>query len=319
VTLTRTVRAIAYSANGQTNAEADAVTVTFVPRLIHLSQQGGGTVTVNPSQPSYALGQSVTLTATPALYYAFLRWSDGVTTSNRTITIGTNNFYTAIFTNTIPLETQVVPQWQWSFGGSLNDDCRIVKQTTDGGYILGGYSYSGITGNKTTSNFGDQDYWVVKIDGSGNKVWENSFGGGGGDLLFTLEQTSDGGYILGGTSVSSVSGNKTSASYGGLDYWVVKIDGNGNKVWENSFGGSGYEAVYSLQQTSDGGYILGGYSASGVSGNKTSASYGDDDYWVVKIDGSGNKMWENSFGGSGYEEVYSLQQTSDGGYILGAL
>src|SRR5262245_48713199 len=83
------------------------------------------------------------------------------------------------------------------------------------------------------------------------------------------------------------------------------------KQWDKTFGGSGYEDFKSLQQTSDGGYILGGRSDSGISGNKTQASKGSGDYWVIKLDASGNKTWDRSFGGSNYEEFQSLQQTSD--------
>jgi hypothetical protein len=214
-------------------------------------------------------------------------------------------------------QTPSASQWQQTFGGTGTNECRIVKQTADGNYILGGYSNSGISGNKTSANFGAYDFWVLKVDGNGNKLWENTFGGSATDAMYGLQPTSDGGYILGGNSSSPVSGNKTNGSYGINDYWVVKIDGNGNKVWDRSYGGTSGDQLWSLQQTSDGGYILGGYSGSGVSGNKGSTNHGGEDYWVVKIDGNGNKIWDKSFGGSADDELWSLQQTSDGGYILG--
>jgi hypothetical protein len=219
----------------------------------------------------------------------------------------------------ISVHAQTVPEieWQRSFGGSSSDLCQIVKQTSDGGYILGGTSSSDVSGNKTSMHYGGDDYWVIKIDGNGNKLWENSFGGSDTDSLQSLEPTSDGGYILGGVSHSPVSGNKTSVSFGRGDYWVVKIDADGNKVWEQSFGGSDNDRLESLQQTSDGGYILGGSSYSGVSGNKTAVVLGNRDFWVVKIDGDGEKVWESSFGGAEDDSLFSLQQTSDGGYILG--
>src|SRR6185369_13969456 len=98
--------------------------------------------------------------------------------------------------------------------------------TSEGGYILGGRSASGVSGNKTTANFGSNDVWLVKLDASGNKQWEQVFGGSGFDYLNSQQQTSDGGHILGGTSSSGVSGNKTSPSYGGYDFWPVKVDAN---------------------------------------------------------------------------------------------
>jgi hypothetical protein len=211
-------------------------------------------------------------------------------------------------------------QWQQSFGGADYDELTSVQQTRDGGYILGGDSFSGISGNKTSISYGSSDYWVIKLDGSGHKVWEQSFGGANDERLSCVQQTSDGGYILGGYSKSGVSGNKTSTNhsyYDSYDYWVIKLDGGGNKVWENSFGGTDFEILLSLQQTTDGGYILGGFSNSDVSGSKTSTNYGGNDYWVIKLDAGGNEVWEKSFGGTNDDGLYSLQQTSDGGYILG--
>src|SRR5688572_27296912 len=90
-----------------------------------------------------------------------------------------------------------------------------------------------------------------------------------------------------------------------------------NKLWDKTFGGSDVNYFSGLQQTSDGGYILGGYSNSGISGDKTQSSRGFGDFWVIKVDASGIKTWDKTFGGSGGEVLSSVQQTSDGGYILG--
>jgi len=150
-----------------------------------------------------------------------------------------------------------------------------------------------------------------------SKQWDKDFGGNGGDQLNFSQQTSDGGYILGGYSFSGISGDKTEASRGSNDFWVVKIDANGAKQWDKRFGGTGSDALNSLQQTSDGGYILGGTSSSGISGDKTEASRGGNDFWVVKIDANGTKQWDKRFGGSGSDNLNSVRQTSEGGYILG--
>lgn len=208
-------------------------------------------------------------------------------------------------------------QWERSFGGSETDFANLVEATSDGGYILGGYSYSDASGSKSSASYGLGDYWVVKLDASGNKQWDKSFGGTGFDGINALQQTSDGGYVLGGISFSDVSGNKTSVNHGAGDYWIVKLDATGNKLWEKSYGGSSNEVLHAMQRTSDGGYILGGISFSGVSGNKTSPSQGAGDYWVLKIDANGNKQWEKSYGGNDSDELHDLIQTSDGGYVLG--
>src|SRR5687768_6415271 len=147
-------------------------------------------------------------------------------------------------------------QWERSFGGNEKDFARQVKSTSDGGYALGGYSYSGVSGTKSSGAYGLGDYWFVKLDGSGNKQWDRSFGGTNFDGIHALQQTGDGGFILGGISFSDASGNKNSAHYGSGDYWVVRMDASGNKLWDNSFGGSSNEVLRSLQQTSDGGFIL---------------------------------------------------------------
>ncbi len=208
-------------------------------------------------------------------------------------------------------------EWQNTIGGSSGDILQSLQQTTDGGYILGGYSSSGISGDKTEASLGGDDYWVVKFNSSGAIEWQNTIGVSSVDYLTSLQQTTDGGYILGGSSSSGISGDKTEASLGSYDYWVVKLESSGAIEWQNIIGGSSHDYLYSLQQTTDGGYIIGGYSWSGISGDKTEALLGGTDYWVVKLESSGAIEWQNTIGGSSWDQLYSLQQTTDGGYILG--
>ena len=209
-------------------------------------------------------------------------------------------------------------QWDKTIGGSLKDVPQVVKQTADGGFILGGYSLSDVSGDKSENSKGLADYWVVKLDASGNKLWDKTIGGDGDDYLNALQQTADNGYILGGYSSSNISGNKSENSKGGDDYWIVKLDENGNILWDKTIGGSnGDDYLFSLQQTSDNGYILGGSSSSNISGDKSENSKGVSDYWVVKLDEDGNKIWDKTIGGSSFDILYSLQQTADNGFILG--
>ena len=213
-------------------------------------------------------------------------------------------------------------EWQRSFGGTNDDRLRSLSQTADGGYVLGGFSNSGINGNKSSTNFGHYDFLIVRLDAAGNKVWDRSFGSSSEDVLFSLQQTSDGGFILGGYSTNSgggPSGNKTAPSYGNFDFWLVRTDGDGNKVWDRSFGGTGLDQMRVVRQTTDGGFILGGQSLSAPGGNKTSPLYGTNDFWVVRTDTNGNKVWDRSFGGIGADRLQDLQQTSDGGFILGGV
>ncbi|MBC8047760.1 MAG: T9SS type A sorting domain-containing protein [Fimbriimonadaceae bacterium] len=209
-------------------------------------------------------------------------------------------------------------EWDNTIGGNSNDWLYSVQQTTDGGFILGGYSTSPVSGDKSEGSlFGSVDYWVVKIDASGGIEWQNTIRGNSDDLLYSIQQTYDGGYILGGYSNSGIFGDKTEVSLGENDYWVVKLDDDGVIEWQNTIGGSSDDLLYSIQQSSDGGYILGGYSESGISGDKNETNIGGSDYWVVKLDTSGNIEWQNTIGGNSWDILNSVQQTEDGGYILG--
>ncbi|MFI5219670.1 MAG: T9SS type A sorting domain-containing protein [Bacteroidia bacterium] len=208
-------------------------------------------------------------------------------------------------------------QWQNTIGGNHTDRLYSIQQTADGGYILGGYSGSYISGDKTENCIGNWDYWIVKTDSLGNIQWQNTIGGTDDDRLFTIQQTADGGYISGGYSSSNISGDKTENSMGEDDYWIVKTDSLGQIQWQNTIGGIDVDRLTSLQQTLDGGYILGGYSWSSISGDKTENFLGGCDYWIVKTDANGNIQWQNTIGGNDWDELYSIQQTSDGGYIFG--
>src|SRR4030095_5630743 len=208
-------------------------------------------------------------------------------------------------------------QWQNTIGGSDYDEFSLIQQTLDGGYILGGWSYSNLSGDKTENSNGGIDYWIVKTDTSGNIQWQNTIGGSEFDDLTSIQQTADGGYILGGRSNSNISGDKTENSNGGYDYWIVKTDASGAIQWQNTIGGSDDDGLVSLKQTADGGYILGGYSKSNISGDKTENSMGISDYWIIKTDASGNIQWQNDIGGNDVDALNSIQQTVDGGYIMG--
>src|SRR5258705_42422 len=128
-------------------------------------------------------------------------------------------------------QNPLVRIWDYTYGGTTNDWVISFQQTSDGGYILGGWSNSGISGNKTQATWGFFDFWIVKTDSLGNKQWDKDFGGTDDDLLFSIQQTTDGGFILAGYSKSGVSGNKTQALRGGEDYWIVKTDSLGIQQW----------------------------------------------------------------------------------------
>ncbi len=211
-------------------------------------------------------------------------------------------------------------EWQNTIGGSGEDWLRSVQQTTDGGYILGGYSNSGISGDKTEISYGDKDFWIVKLDSNGIIQWQHTIGGNGADWLSAIEQTSDGGFVLGGYSTSNASGDKAENCMGQEDYWIVKLDSLGGLQWQNTIGGSNSDVLYSIQPTTDGGYLLGGKSNSNISGDKTENSvgtFGNYDFWIVKVDSWGTIEWQNTIGGNSSDYLQCVQQTVDGGYFLG--
>jgi Secretion system C-terminal sorting domain len=224
----------------------------------------------------------------------------------------------------IKLDSLGNKQWDKTYGGTDIDALTSLHQTNDGGYILGGYSSSGIGGDKSEANVDTlspftYDYWFIKIDSLGNKQWDKTFGGTNNDYPRSLKQTADGGYIVGGYSNSNLSGDKSQNTFGLEDYWVLKLDTAGNKQWDKSYGGTSYDYLYDLHQTSDGGFLMGGLSKSGTTGNKTHASFGNEDFWVVKTDALGNKIWDSDYGGTSYDALFSLVETNDGGYMLGGL
>lgn len=209
--------------------------------------------------------------------------------------------------------------WSRRFGGDKDDNLESLTTTLDGGFLLGGSSASGISGDKTQKSRGNKDYWVVRITGEGDQVWDKRFGGGGEDNLMSMGSTgvtSDNFYIAGHTT-SSGGGDKSQDSRGKKDFWMLKLNSDGAKLWDKRFGGSEDEGLRTIFLTTDGGYLLAGRSESGVSSDKTQNNWGSSDYWIVKTNALGQKQWDKRFGSNGYEEIRAALQTSDGGFLLG--
>lgn len=208
-------------------------------------------------------------------------------------------------------------------GGSQSDVLAASFRTKDGGLVVGGTSNSGVSGEKTSASKGGNDYWVIKYDVAGNISWDKTIGGDKSDFLAAMDQTTDGGFILGGTSISGVSGDKSEAvkDNAGLnpggDFWVVKLDKDGNKIWDKTYGGNLTDSLTSVRQTSDGGYIIGGYSTTSANGDKSETTRGLQDYWVIKISSTGVIEWEKTYGGTKVDRLASVRSTLDGGYIVG--
>lgn len=210
----------------------------------------------------------------------------------------------------IKLNTAGDLEWEKTYGGVNNERVYTIQQTTDGGYIAAGYSYS--DNGDVGGNFGQEDIWVIKTDALGNLEWEQNYGGENEDRAETIRQTTDGGYIIAGHSFSNT--DNVSGNNGLVDCWIIKINATGNIVWEKNYGGSGRDRAYDVQQTTDGGYIVAGLSVS--NDGDVGANNGEEDFWILKLSPSGNLQWEKNFGGSSDDWANSVQQTADGGYMI---
>lgn len=218
----------------------------------------------------------------------------------------------------VKLDTVGNIQWQHCYGGSYGDYAKDIIQTSDGGY-----AFTGATGSNdydvSGNHGGVTDVWLVKISGNGLLQWQKCLGGSANDVGVSLHQTADGGYIIGGRTDSNdgdVSGNH---SAGQFDAWVVKTDSTGNLQWQRCYGGNSIEGILCLRKTTDGGYIFVSetHSLDGDVSGFHASPFMYCDGWVVKIDSSGNIQWQRCYGGTADDIFYSVEQTTDGGYILG--
>jgi hypothetical protein len=202
------------------------------------------------------------------------------------------------------------PEWKKSYGGTNNEWANAVKQTTDGGYIMAGFSQS--NNGDVSGNHGDSDFWVVKLNQTCTIQWQKSLGGSEGDEARDIQQTRDGGYIVVGLAYSS-DGDLTS-NQGATDFWVVKLDSLGDITWQKSLGGSFIDDANAVKQTPDGGYIIVGQS--GSNDGDVSGLNGGTDVWVVKLNHEGTLEWQRMLGGTGLDRAHDVGLTDDGGFIL---
>jgi hypothetical protein len=183
--------------------------------------------------------------------------------------------------------------WQRTYGGANDDEGYAVLQTSDFGYLVAGVTSS--------SGAGSRDVWLIRTDAQGIEKWNRTHGGLSSDGAWSVAPTADGGFIVAGWTYSNGPGYLGNA-------WLLKTDGQGIEEWNRAFGGSDVDRAYSVQQTTDGGYILAGYT--------DSFGAGLYDMLLIKADSLGNQEWLETFGGSGRDYAQAVEQTADGGYIL---
>ncbi len=179
--------------------------------------------------------------------------------------------------------------WQKTYDGGSGDHAYSIQETSDGGYVVVGDSYAYSSA-----------YWIMKLNGDGTVAWQKTYGGSSHDHAYSVQETSDGGYVVAGLTYSFGAGDG--------DFWVLKLNGDGTVAWQKTYGGSYFDFAWSVQETSDDGYVVAGYTYS--------FGAGDNDYWVLKLNGDGTVAWQKTYGGSNYDEALSIQETSDGGYVV---
>lgn len=213
--------------------------------------------------------------------------------------------------------------WDKRYGGNSDETLGRVLFFHDH-YILAGSSSSGISGDKTEPSRGQSDFWIVKTDTAGNKIWDHRYGGNKQEGILSIVQTNDNGFLAGGYSNSGINGDKTQNNWdvtlSSTDYWIVKLDSNGNKLWDKRFGGIGTDQLSEIIKDGNG-FLLCGWAISGIGGDITQPNWdpfnNTADYWVVKIDASGNKLWEKRFGGDSQDILYHGIKVNDGFILAG--
>ena len=182
--------------------------------------------------------------------------------------------------------------WDRTFGGSEWDGATSIVSLSDGGFAIAGYTKS--------KGAGSGDMWLLRLDGSGNIVWDRTFGGSEWDYASSIVSLSDGGFAIAGCTYSK--------GAGGLDMWLLRLDGSGNIVWDKAFGGSEQDYASSIVSLSDDGFAIAGFTRSkGVD---------EADMWLLRLDGSGNIVWDKTFGGSEDDDASSIVSLPDGVFAV---
>ncbi len=215
-------------------------------------------------------------------------------------------------------------QWQQHYGGTDNDVATCVIQTVDGGYLVGGFSFSydidisqHNPGATTVAGelIPNSDYWLLKINSIGVVQWETSLGGSYVDKSFSMIQLEDGTIVLSGFSASN-NGNVV-GNIGGYDYWITKLNANGQFISAKNYGGTGDDRAMDIIRCSEGGFLVVGFSSS--SDIDLTENFGLYDFWLLRIDDDGHVLWQKSFGGSRDDRAYSAIETSDKGFIVAGI
>jgi hypothetical protein len=213
----------------------------------------------------------------------------------------------------VKLNSNADIEWEKTYGGSNTNKATYIQQTADGGYIVAGYSYS--TNGDVTNNNGGIDAWILKLSTNGDIEWQKTYGGSADDYFKSIKQTTDNGYITVGHTYSK--DGDIPNNQGNFDAWIIKIDVNENLEWSKTFGGTDYEQINNVQQTTNGEYLILGQTES-INGDITN-NHGNADWWIIKLQTNGNLQWQKTYGGSGFDVASCIQKTNDGHYIVAGI
>ncbi len=201
-------------------------------------------------------------------------------------------------------------EWRRYFGGSNNDRAHAVVEAHTGGFVMAGFSES--DDYDISNSKGSYDFWVIKIGPQGDLLWERSFGGTGIEIAQDVARTADQAYVVVGNTFST--DTDVSATHGESDVWMIKIDEEGKLLWEQTYGGSGFDAAQGVSLSADGGYIVCGNSKS--SDGDTTGNQGENDIWLLKTNADGQLEWQGHFGGSGLDFGFKAIETDGKDLIL---
>ena len=210
--------------------------------------------------------------------------------------------------------------WEHRFGGAKLDRAWDAVVCANGDYLVVAETNSNVpSGDKNSVGYGGRDIWVLRIAQTGSLIWEKTFGGDQNDDVQAVVETSTGGFIvLGQSNSAAATGNKSAEQIGGVDFWAINIDADGNEIWQKTYGGTEEDQALAIVRNNTGGYLLGGGSISGaLPGYKTQANMGSFDYWLVNIDINGNKIWDRVYGGNKEETVVCMSLARDGNFWVG--
>ena len=200
-------------------------------------------------------------------------------------------------------------EWRKYFGGSNNDRSFDAVQANDGGFVISGFTES--NDFDITNHQGSYDYWVLKLDPLGNLVWQKTIGGSEIDQSRSIVKTNDNAYLIAGNSFSSDGDIKS--HLGGSDFMVSKVNDQGQLLWTKNYGGTDFDYATSIKACFEG-FLISGYSRS--TDKHLSSNYGDNDFWVVKINNHGQLIKQKSFGGSGIDLAFDVIETTAGRYVV---